>query len=62
MWAAITSIYEHNGVKNLNPLWKDPFMVTLTTLTAIKVHGIKAWVHYSLVHRAMITDINQAKQ
>lgn len=33
----------------LEPQWKEPFLVLLTTPTALKVDGIAAWVHTSHV-------------
>ena len=32
-------------VGNLEPCWKRQFTVTLTTPTAVKVEGIRAWIH-----------------
>ncbi|KAK1204014.1 POL5 protein, partial [Pygoscelis papua] len=36
----------------LEPKWKGPFQVLLTTNTAIKVREKKSWIHYSQVKKA----------
>lgn len=35
--------------ETLEPRWKGPYTVILTTATALKVDGIAAWVHYTHV-------------
>jgi len=31
----------------LQPTWKGPYPVILSTLTAVKVPGHNSWIHYS---------------
>ncbi|EHB03078.1 Gag polyprotein, partial [Heterocephalus glaber] len=35
--------------ENLEPHWKGPYVIILTTPTALKVSGIATWVHYTHV-------------
>ena len=35
--------------ETLEPRWKGPVLVVLTTPTALKVDGIATWVHYTHV-------------
>ena len=36
-------------VGNLEPRWKGPFSVIWTTTMAVKVEGIRAWIHTGYV-------------
>ncbi|CAD7672047.1 unnamed protein product [Nyctereutes procyonoides] len=48
--------------RTLEPRWKGPYIVLLTTPTALKVDGIAAWVHASHVQRAPSTSTADASQ
>ena len=36
---------------SLEPCWEDPYQVTLSSPTAVKVPGIDLWVYHTLVKR-----------
>ena len=47
-----TALVRRHRAGNLEPRWKGPSLVLLTTATTLKVEGIPSWVHASHVKRA----------
>jgi hypothetical protein len=47
-----TVLVRRHRAGNLEPRWKEPYLVLLTTPTAVKLEGIPAWVHVSHVKKA----------
>ena len=45
--------------KSLEPRWKGPYVVLLTTPTALKVDGITSWVHASHAKPALTPEASQ---
>ena len=45
--------------ETLEPRWKGPFLVVLTTPTALKVDSISTWVHYTHVRPADLLALRE---
>lgn len=65
----LTKTYEDNSpVSQLQPLWKGPYPVLLSSLTAVKVLTISSWIYHSRVkpypetlQQTLLTPVNQQK-
>ena len=51
-----TVLVRRHQTKTLEPRWKGPYTILLTTPTALKVDGIAAWIHASHVKAAPDRD------
>nr|XP_060511880.1 uncharacterized protein LOC132693140 [Panthera onca] len=51
-------VKRHHG-ETLEPRWKGPYIVVLTTPTALKVDGIATWVHHTHVRPADPSSIRK---
>ena len=49
---------KRHRAKNLEAKWKGLFLVLLTTLAAVKVDGVAAWVHITHIRLAPAPDTN----
>ena len=53
-------VYVHrHRQETLEPRWKGPFLVVLTTPTALKVDGISTWIHYTHVRPADLLALRE---
>ena len=53
---------KRHHTKALEPKWKGPYVVILTTPTALKVDGIRPWVHCNHVRQATPEEQERAQK
>ena len=47
---ALVKVWKHGSLKaQLQPTWKEPYSVVLSTFKAVRVPGHDSWIHYSRV-------------
>ena len=54
-------VKRHQSIRVLEPRWKGPHVVLLTTPTAVKVDGIGPWVHCDHVRQATPEEREKAR-
>lgn len=59
-WVLLKTWKEGSPADQLNPKWKGPYQVALSTPMAVKLLGVDSWVHISRVKLAP-TDPNLAR-
>eukprot|EP00071_Canis_lupus_P046274 XP_022279831.1 uncharacterized protein LOC106559347 isoform X3 [Canis lupus familiaris] len=51
-WPGDWVYMQRHQQQTLQPHWKGPYIVILTTPTALKVDGVTPWVHYTHIRPA----------